>query len=126
MRLTQISGTAVRAVALTLVLMGAGAWASDVKLAWISKPDGGVQCERQGMAVEVMQKELKKSGIDTLCGAKAGFVVPAVCKGDLGFENVYAIREQDLPRAQALGFTVFPNDGRYGHPTPICTPVHRP
>lgn len=122
----KISSSAVRTGALTLMFMGAGAWASDVKLAWISKPDGGVQCERPGVTVEEMRKELKKSVIDALCGAQAGFVVPASCKGDSGVVNVYAIRERDLSRAESIGFTVFPNDGRYGHPTPICTPAHRP
>ncbi|WP_326537885.1 hypothetical protein [Pseudorhodoferax sp.] len=126
MRYTALLFAAARAGALGLVFVGSSVSADNEQFAWISKHDRGIQCEREGVAVKEMEKELTGSGIEVFCGAKVGFVVAAVCKGPTGTDNVYAIRSRDLPRAQALGFGVFPNDGRYGHPSPICTPIGKP
>ena len=72
----------------------------------VCKYDGSIQCESQGISLEVMEEELKREGIRVLGKRKGddGRIYPAMCGGRNGSLNIYQILEKDVAKAENLGF----------------------
>lgn len=87
-------------------LLMAGCAGNDPNHAKVYKYDGSIQCEDAGTSVEEMQQELTHAGIPVACGQKAGdgYAYPAVCGTATGMINVYTINQEDVSRAEDLGF----------------------
>ena len=64
------------------------------------------QCFSQGMALNVMIKELTENGIAVNCSARKndGLMYPQACGQNEGTINVYQISSSDFEKAQLLGF----------------------
>ncbi|MUH71161.1 hypothetical protein [Psychrosphaera haliotis] len=64
------------------------------------------QCFSQGMALNVMVKELTENGIVVNCSARKndGLMYPQACGQNEGTINVYQISSSDFEKAQLLGF----------------------
>ncbi len=64
------------------------------------------QCFSQGMALNVMVKELTENGIVVNCSARKndGLMYPQACGQNEGTINVYQISSSDFDKAQLLGF----------------------
>src|SRR5712691_970315 len=74
----------------------------------VYKPDGSIQCQMSGVALEDMEKELTSKGITVLssCYSHDGLIRPAVCSVPTGSLNVYEIDVSQLQKARDLGFGV--------------------
>ncbi len=72
----------------------------------VFKYDGSVQCENNAIPLEKMAEELVSGGIDVLCSQKGddGMARAAACGIGTGAINVYSIRQENIPDAEALGF----------------------
>ncbi len=70
----------------------------------VAKPDGGLQCENNGVALADMQTEL--GGITVYSASKEndGVIRVTLCGVNSGNLNVYEIAATDLTAAIALGF----------------------
>lgn len=74
---------------------------------WVTKPDGGKQCESgTGLAVDEGADGLKKAGVTVLEARKRddGKMRIQMCGAPAGKENAYKIRRADLEKALALGY----------------------
>lgn len=75
---------------------------------WIKvfKHTGAIQCEKEGVALEVMQKQLEEAGIHVNCAQRSydGMMRPAMCGAGTSDINVYQIPKQKLPYAKQLAF----------------------
>lgn len=73
----------------------------------VYKADGSIQCESDGIALDMMAMELINAGIDVVCSQKSsdGLVRIALCGASTGSINVYTIHTSSLVDARALGFS---------------------
>lgn len=74
----------------------------------VYKYQGSRQCENGGITLADMQTQLQMSGVNVLsgsCGAD-GMMYPAFCGGADGKINIFSIPSQNVPQAQAQGFTL--------------------
>jgi len=78
----------------------------------IYKHDGSISCDKTvAIAVESMKQELTGSKIPVIssgCGTD-GIIRAAVCGIKTGDINIFEVRREMLPKAQALGFTTTSN-----------------
>ena len=84
----------------------AASGASGGAVVQVAKSRGAVQCGERGVAPEAMRKMLEGAGMRVQaarCGSD-GRMHAAVCGGATGELNVFDIHQDDLARAQALGF----------------------
>ena len=73
---------------------------------FISKPDGSLQCGmKSGMSLEHMQEQLGSITILSSEKKHDGLMRVQACGATTGMLNVYEIRQQDLSKAQSLGFS---------------------
>lgn len=80
---------------------------ADAQAVEIYKPDGSRQCEPEsGISLSDMEKTLMDAGIVVSSSRRDHdcFFRPAVCGAGTSNINVYAIKVDQLPAAQALGF----------------------
>ncbi len=79
---------------------------SGAKSVTIYKSDESIQCERLGIAPEVMKVQLTEAGIKVMCAQKgdSGLSVLAMCGAPTTAINIYVIRVSDWPKAEKLGF----------------------
>jgi hypothetical protein len=72
----------------------------------VYKHDGAVQCQGKGADAAVMARQLTDQGIAVQCAQKArdGRMHSMVCGAPSGSINVFAIRAEDLDKAESLGF----------------------
>ena len=77
-----------------------------VSLVNIYKDANKKQCFSQGIALNVMIKELTGNGIVVNCSARKndGLMYPHACGQNEGTINVYQISSSDFEQAQLLGF----------------------
>ena len=74
----------------------------------VFKYEGSKQCQPgSGVALEAMQQELAKAGVEVICAHKShdGRMRIQMCGADTGKMNVFEIPANQLEKAQGLGFT---------------------
>ncbi|MDT0499228.1 hypothetical protein RM530_17940 [Algiphilus sp. W345] len=113
-------------VVLSLLLMACGQAPSGADRAAamlkVYKHDGAVQCQSKGEEAAVMARQLTDQGIAVQCAQKArdGRMHSMVCGRPSDSINVFAIRAEDLDKAESLGFDSV--DTLDGYSDQACTP----
>ena len=98
-----------RCLALICMIILSGCKTVPVKSETVTvyKYDGSISCDKTvAIAVDSMKQELTRSKIPVIsssCG-NDGMVRAAVCGIKTGDINIYEVRREMLPKAQALGF----------------------
>ena len=95
---------------------------SPVMLTKVFKYDNTIQCEDQGIPLEVMQQELTTANVNVVCAQKGndGLVRITVCGTATGNINIYEIPKSQLEIAESLEFIPVETLSEYGD-TP-CKP----
>ena len=94
-------------VALSLIGTGALAFGAKAESVWVTRPDGGKQCEgATGQTLEAGAKDLQDAKIPILEQSKKndGKLHIQMCGAPTGKNNSYRIPKAMLPQATALGF----------------------
>lgn len=74
----------------------------------VFKYEGSKQCQQgSGVALEIMQRDLVEAGVDVICAHRGhdGRMRIQMCGADTGKMNLFVIPGEQLPKAQALGFS---------------------
>ena len=93
-----------------------------VMLTKVFKYDNSIQCEDQGIPLEVMQQELTAANVNVVCAQKGndGLVRITACGTTTGNLNIYEIAKSHLEIAESLEFMPVETLSEYGD-TP-CQP----